>query len=221
MGKRKEDLRDQSPPPGGLSEVTSQVRNQPDFETFFLTYEQPLYGYLRRMLTSEEEARELAQETFFRAWQQFDRISTYRQPHAWLYQVATHLALNQLRKQRLRSSFRWFHREDEASAEEQLAHPLDLEGQTVERDLIAKVLRQLPPRQRATLLLRAVHGFSAEEIAGLLESNPAAVRKNLCRARAQFRLFYEAAQGTATDPESAIDGDTKRLETTRASHKGE
>ena len=84
MGPLMVDLRDRPPAPGGLPLGTTQVSNQSDFETFFLAYEQPLYGYLRRMLASDEEAMELAQETFFRAWQHIDQIIAYSQPQAWL-----------------------------------------------------------------------------------------------------------------------------------------
>ena len=174
----------------GFPSPASNVSGQARFESFFVCYEQPLYGYLRRMLGAEEDAVEIAQETFFRAWQHFDEISAYDRPQGWLYQVATRLALNHVRKQRSRSFLRLFHWSTASPEEEWLAHPVDVERQTIERDLIAGVLRRLPPRQRAALLLRVVHGLSGEEIAQALASSPAATRKLLSRAREQFRLLY-------------------------------
>ena len=47
------------------------------FDQFYSRHEQPLYGYLRRLLSSHEIAVEIAQETFFRAWRHFDALSAY------------------------------------------------------------------------------------------------------------------------------------------------
>ena len=69
-----------------------------DFDAFFARHEHALYGYLRRLLPSDEVAVEIAQETFFRAWIHFAKIQHYDRPHAWLYRVATNLALGVLRR---------------------------------------------------------------------------------------------------------------------------
>ncbi|HLZ22669.1 MAG TPA: sigma factor, partial [Ktedonobacterales bacterium] len=52
------------------------------FEAFFQRHEQPLYGYLRRMLPTHEIAVEVAQEAFFRAWTHFEEVRAYERPEA-------------------------------------------------------------------------------------------------------------------------------------------
>src|SRR4051812_1776109 len=70
-----------------------------DFEAFFARHEREVVGYLWRMTGDEQAARDLTQETFLRAWQRFDQLRGFDQPKAWLFRVATHLALNHLRDQ--------------------------------------------------------------------------------------------------------------------------
>jgi RNA polymerase sigma-70 factor (ECF subfamily) len=172
-----------------------------DFDAFFQRYEQPVYGYLRRMLPSDEIAVEIAQEAFFRAWQHFDDLRRYDRPEAWLYRVATNLAISHLRRKRAFSFSQIFKRAPSESEtveavgeHELLADPLDVERQTSERDVIVRVLQRLPERQRAALLLRAVYGHSCAEVAQALGISLPNARQTLSRGRERFRRLYEAAQ---------------------------
>lgn len=170
------------------------------FDTFFARNEQPLAAYLRRMLASDETASDVAQEAFFRAWQHFETVSRYDRPDAWLFRVATNLALSALRRRAALSFTQLSHRGQDARAPfgvdelDLLASPEDVEGEAAERDLIERLLRTLPERQRAALLLRAVHGFSVEEIAAILELSAANVYQLLSRGARHFRTLYAAAQ---------------------------
>lgn len=169
------------------------------FDAFFERHEQPLYGYLRRLLPTHEIALEVAQEAFFRSWTHFEQVRAYERPEAWLFRVATNLAISQLRRRHPLSFAQVLHRRgadsegNDGSEEEVLAGPLDIEGDAALRDLINRVLLHLPERQRAALLLRTVHGFSGEEIAGMLGVSVANARQILSRGRERFRQLYEEA----------------------------
>jgi RNA polymerase sigma-70 factor, ECF subfamily len=194
------------PRDGGAATVRGEQDGEPSgvaaraltFDEFYARHEQPLYGYLRRLLPSHELAVELAQEVFFRAWRHFETLSGYDRPEAWLYRVATNLAISQMRRKAPLSFSALLARMRADSAEPaELApgdlwrSPLDLEERTAERDQIDRILRALPERHRAALLLAAVHGFTSEEIAGALAVTPDNARQMLSRARAQFRRLYD------------------------------
>jgi RNA polymerase sigma-70 factor (ECF subfamily) len=172
----------------------------PEFDAFFTKFEQPLFGYLLRMVPSQEIALELAQETFFRAWQHFAELQVYDRPEAWLYRVATNLAISHLRRKKSLCFAQLFRHagadggdQAEASMEcDFLADPFDMEQQTADRVLIEQTLRQLAERQRAALLLRAVYGLSCQEISETLGISVANVRQTLSRARDRFRKLYRA-----------------------------
>ncbi len=149
------------------------------------------------MVASDEIAIDVTQETFFRAWQHFDSLRTFDRPQAWLYRVAIHLALNLNRVHSIPFSHLFAGNEeddDEAAFKFQFVDPVDLETQTIARDVITRALAVLPERDRATLLLRAVHDLTFKEIGLALNLSEIAVRKVLSRARERFRMALLAME---------------------------
>jgi RNA polymerase sigma-70 factor, ECF subfamily len=172
----------------------------PDFDAFVVRNEQALYLYLRRLLSSEEGARDIAQEAFFRAWTHFDTIRAYDRPDAWLFRIASNLALSSLRRHEPRTATQPRRQADEYASPEietpdlLLRDPDDMEMQVIERDVIDRALRALPERQRAALLLRAVEGLSVGDIAQMLDVSSTNAYQLLSRGAKRFRELYEAAQ---------------------------
>ena len=154
-----------------------------EFEAFFTTFERPIFGYLWHLTGDEQAAQDLAQETFLRAWDHFSAISSHRDNGAWLFRVASNLALSYRRRR---------------------AHPVgaampidtfdfahsDPTGRVVEAEMVHHILMELPDRQRAVLILREVYGFQGQEMAEILNCSLDAVKMALWRARVQFRLHY-------------------------------
>ena len=171
------------------------------FDAFFTRHMAPLYGYVRRLVPVDDAASDITQETFFRAWTHFVQIAGYTRPEAWLYRVATNLAMSYLRK-RTSLSLSQLGRQTYGDAPAETTSPpddvglpaigaLDLEDAAAERDHINRVLFALPERQRAVLLLRAAHGFSYAEIATMLDVTVPNVYQLLSRACKRFRESYE------------------------------
>jgi RNA polymerase sigma-70 factor, ECF subfamily len=156
------------------------------FDSFVQQYERQILNYLWRMIGDEDAAYDLTQEAFLRAWTHFSRVRNYAEPRAWLFRVATNLALN--------------YRQQRATASKKLS-PLDEEkdlsasdpGRTiVENDLVHEVLLALPAKRRAALVLREVYGLSAEEIGQIMGISRDAMKMLLSRTREQFRNLYIA-----------------------------
>jgi RNA polymerase sigma-70 factor (ECF subfamily) len=154
------------------------------FEAFFRRYEPRITGYLWRMVNDEGCARDLCQETFLRAWQHFAEVEASHQPTAWLFRVATNLALNEIRHRasRIASAISIDANTDPASSDPALRF--------VERDFVQQILAELPPKQRALLILREVHDVPFADVSRLLGMSPNAAKIALCRARVQFRERY-------------------------------
>jgi RNA polymerase sigma-70 factor, ECF subfamily len=183
-------------------------------ETAFATLVERHRGELRvhcyRMLGSYDEAEDLVQETFLRAWKNlggFEGRSTVR---AWLYRIATNACLDALdgRPRRVlphhlappsdppvglppRTDIPWLQPfpdrllEPVAPAEGQ-PDALVVARETIELAFLA-ALQHLPPRQRAVLILRDVLGWPAKQTAAHLSGSVAAVNSALQRARATLR----------------------------------
>jgi RNA polymerase sigma-70 factor (ECF subfamily) len=163
------------------------------FAAFVAEHEAPLFAYLWRSTGDEGAAYDLRQETFIRAWRHFARVRGYERPLAWLYRVATNLALNYRRD--LRPAVTLVS-EDELAAS-------DPAWQLAERDLVRATLLALPQRERQALALRSGQGLSCEEVAQALGVTPAAARTLLWRARERFRELYQAANSDADRSDAA------------------
>lgn len=173
-----------------IGEPAAAERTNADYDQFIRAHERAILNYVWRMTGDEQTAYDLTQEVFLRAWQRFETIRRYEQPRAWLFRVATNLALTHLR--------RWpLGRAGELSAADDPAAS-DPAGRLAERDHVRAVLLGLAPKRRAALVLREVYGLSASEIGEALGMSETAVRMALHRAREQFRAVY-LREGEADD----------------------
>jgi RNA polymerase sigma-70 factor (TIGR02960 family) len=166
-------------------------------------YRSELHVHCYRILGSFQDAEDLLQETLLSAWQALDRFDG-RSLRAWLYRIATNRCLNYLRDfsrrpkvttgSGLGSPFAGAAHSDEPWWIEPYPDALieaiepGPEARYDARESIALSfvagLQHLPVQQRAALVLRDVLGFSAAEVAEMLDSTPASVNSALQRARA-------------------------------------
>lgn len=141
-----------------------------------------------------EAAEDLAQEVFISAWQAAPRFRPKATVRAWLLRIATNKGLNHQRDRRLRlvEPLEAEHRpEPAAPAGDQP------EAVVLGRDAAARVqraMRELPPQQRAALLLRHYHDLPYSEIAEALETSVSAVESLLFRARRTLAAQLRAAE---------------------------
>ena len=170
-----------------------------------------LHVHCYRMLGSFDEAEDMVQETFLRAWRRrstFDGSSLFR---AWLYRIATNACLDALRRTARRveetSTFAeipWLQPYPDRLLDEvtSVAEPdaMVVARETVELAFLA-AMQILPPQQRAVLLARDVLGLSANETADMLETTVPAANSALQRARAtmQARLPERRLDWATTD----------------------
>jgi RNA polymerase sigma-70 factor (TIGR02960 family) len=171
-----------------------------------------LHVHCYRMLGSFEEAEDLVQETFLRAWRKRDSFDGGPGFRAWLYRIATNACLDALRSSSRRlSSLRsfaevpWLQPYPDRLLAEVAPSDREPDAVVVARETIELVflaaMQLLPPRQRATLILRDVLGWSASETASQLDTSVAAANSALQRARATLqqqlpprRLEWSAAE---------------------------
>jgi RNA polymerase sigma-70 factor (TIGR02960 family) len=156
-----------------------------------------LHVHCYRMLGSYDEAEDLVQETFLRAWRFRGRFEAGSGPgvRPWLYRIATNACIDAHRHQARRpASLRsvadvpWLQPYpdrllDEVASAADEPDAVVVSRETIELAFVA-ALQLLPPRQRAVLLARDVLGWSANETASLLDLSVAAANSALQRARA-------------------------------------
>jgi RNA polymerase sigma-70 factor, ECF subfamily len=159
-----------------------------------------LLAHCYRMLGSLDEAEDLVQETYLRAWRSFAGFKEQSSVRTWLYRIATNACLTALQhrgRRPLPSGLGGPTEDPEAppvmpGAEVIWIQPFPGDPAVIvaERDsvrlaLIAS-LQYLPARQRAVLILREVLAFPAADVATMLDTSTAAVKSMLQRARARL-----------------------------------
>lgn len=185
--------------------MSVSARDQAEFGAGIEMHRRELHLHCYRMMGSVQDAEDMVQETFLRAWRRRETVEKLSSLRSWLYTIATNVCLDALkqRPKRLVPVVRgvaasiaeptpqpikepiWLEpypdtllQADEQNPEEQVAA---LEHVTL---AFIVALQQLPPRQRAVLLLRDVLDWPASEVAELLNTTTSAVKSALHRARA-------------------------------------
>jgi RNA polymerase sigma-70 factor (ECF subfamily) len=153
-------------------------------QALFERHQAEIYGYLRRLVHDDAWAEDLAQETFLRAFEARASLLEVANHRAWLYRVATNLALNALKRRRRFAWLPW------RAAERRAARQSVAEA-VAGRSAVEAALAALPPELRAPLLLYAHDGLSVAEVAETLSLSEGAVKMRLVRARRAFRQAYE------------------------------
>ncbi|TCO62712.1 sigma-70 family RNA polymerase sigma factor [Actinocrispum wychmicini] len=170
-----------------------------DFTTLTEPFRRELLAHCYRLLGTVDDAEDLVQETYLRAWRSYERFEGRSSLRVWLYRIATNACLTALEgraRRALPSGLGGPADDPDASLE--LAEPdlawlqpipdpatIVATHESLRLALIAS-LQYLPPRQRAVLILREVLSFPAAEVATMLGTTTAAVKSMLQRARAHL-----------------------------------
>jgi len=151
------------------------------FDRLVLRYQRDVYRLCYRYVNSHEDANDLAQEAFLKAWRAIGRFRGDSSFSTWLYRIAVNACLN----------FRARKRPLTQELPETLADPVPGAAARVERDDEARRVRaavsRLPERQRATLILKLYHELTHEEVAVILGSSVGTVKANLFHALGNLR----------------------------------
>ncbi len=157
-----------------------------------------VYNLAYRMTGNPEEARDLAQEAFVRAFRHFSRFDPATSFEKWLYRIVANLYIDLVRKKGRR-------REESLDAPvvtangpmervlpDEAANPAAIMEQTYLAGEIQVALEQLPAQYRMAVILCDVQGFSYEEIAHMLRCSIGTVRSRIHRGRRMMREALSA-----------------------------
>jgi RNA polymerase sigma-70 factor (ECF subfamily) len=154
----------------------------------FENYHTAVFAYLYRMVNDRDLAHDLSQETFLRLFRARHRLPQVENPRAYVYRIATNVALNALKRRRRFAWLPW--RNTDAVY---LTAP-DPTEQADQRFDVEQALARLPLHYRAPLLLYCHYGFNVREVAEALGISEGAVKTRLHRAREMFRQEYQGGR---------------------------
>jgi RNA polymerase sigma-70 factor (ECF subfamily) len=170
-----------------------------DFGMLYEKFKRPIHSYIYRLLGSQEDADDLTQEVFMRAYVAWNDLYDRENLSPWLYRIATNLCVDHLRR---RKRISWWplmrsKRGDdylEGRLEEDSSYlPQDSGGipEIGEREHIRRALESMPQDYAIALVLSAAQGVPYQEIAVIVGISPNAAATRISRAKRMFAEQYE------------------------------
>jgi RNA polymerase sigma-70 factor (ECF subfamily) len=159
-------------------------------------YQRPVFSVLMRVVRRAEDAEDLAQETFVRMFRALDRYDPERPFTAWLFTIATRLAIDHLRRRRVQTvsltvTEPGSTEERELDVEDQGPKPDEVTSNAEEERIAQDLIDSLPAHYRIVVLLRHQQDLSYEEIAEALNLPLGTVKARIHRARALLKQRIE------------------------------
>ena len=173
------------------------------FDVLLGRWEKRIRGAIYRLVGSDEEARDLCQEAFLKAYKSLRSFKQEARFSSWLYQIALNLCRDRMRRRRGKTMVSLDELE-EGGAAMPVAGPtaLDLLQERDTSRLVAQAIEALPGEQREVIILKEYQGLTFLEIAQVLDVPISTVKTRLYRGLDQLRsrLEREGLRGTAPLP---------------------
>ena len=175
----------------------SQGGDLDSFNQLVLRWERPIYALAYRVIGREEDARDVAQETFLRAFRALKGFKGQAKFSSWLYRITLNLCRDWIRRER---------RTPVVQAPEGI-DVIELAGEGTPSESIeelvsrheigravGKAMSQLPEEQRTAIMLKEYHGLTFQEIAGMLDCPLSTVKTRLYQGLSVLRRRLERRQ---------------------------
>jgi RNA polymerase sigma-70 factor (ECF subfamily) len=166
---------------------TDAVQQTWSFDRIYDEFKTPIYNYVYHLVGNRDQADDLTQDTFVKAFRALPRMDANLKVSAWLYRIATNTAYDALRRRKLIAWMPWQDLDHEP-ADVESADPQETIGTS---ELVHAALRRMPRHYCAALLLYTQQGMSYAEIAATLDIAESGVKMYLSRARHSFREHYK------------------------------
>lgn len=175
-----------------MSEVRNPIANKRErdsqFEKEFMPFINSLYNFAFRLSLDEDDANDLVQDTYLKAYRFFDSYQPGTNAKAWLFRILKNTFINEFRR-KSKQPAKVDYQEVESyynSDDVDENHTTDLRSETVQEllgDEVAKALNEIDVDFRTVIVLCDIEGFTYEEMAKILDIPIGTVRSRLHRAR--------------------------------------
>ena len=174
----------------------------PAFDVLVKRYSGAIYALAYRMLRNHDDAADISQDVFFKAYEALGSFRKKSSFHTWLYRIATNSCINYLRKHSAQHhiEFAAYHVVKEADTLDTL-YKIELQ------DVVNEAIEKLPEKQKATVMLRVCEGLSHREVSRILKCSVGTAKANYFHAIRNLRRFmknYIAANDDDIIPTSML-----------------
>ena len=164
------------------------------YELLVKEYEKNVYNLALRMVGNSEDAADMSQEAFIKAYNSLTSFRGDSKFSVWLYRIVSNVCLDYLRSRGRRQTVSLSAENDdgedvEIDIDDETQSPERLLDRRLTRDAVRRGLAALPPEHRQILLLREIQGLSYDEIADALGIEAGTVKSRIFRARKKLCAF--------------------------------
>ncbi|HHT85405.1 MAG: RNA polymerase sigma factor [Bacillota bacterium] len=170
------------------------------FEVLVKAYETKLYNVAFRMVSDSEDAMDIVQEVFLKAYQALPNFRGDSKFSTWIYRICMNASLDHLRRRKKAQVYSLDAPVEfsDSEAQRQVEDPVDNTEDLVEArflgEKILAILNDLEPHYRAVVILCDVQGYSYQEIAEILDTSLGTVKSRIHRARNILRKLMDEEQ---------------------------
>jgi RNA polymerase sigma-70 factor (ECF subfamily) len=160
----------------------SQGGDLDSFNQLVVRWERPIYALAYRVIGREEDARDVAQETFLRAFRALKGFKGQAKFSSWLYRITLNLCRDWIRRERRTPVVQAPEGVDVIEMAGESSPSESIEDLVSRHELgraVAKAMSQLPEEQRTAIILKEYHGLTFQEIADLLDCPLSTVKTRL------------------------------------------
>jgi RNA polymerase sigma-70 factor (ECF subfamily) len=168
------------------------------FNQLVSRWERPIYALAYRTLNREEDARDVVQEAFLRAFRGLKGFKGEAKFSSWLYRITLNLCRDWIRKERRAPIVQTPEGVDPVDMADEQASPTEsVEDLVARREMsaaVARAMAELPEEQRTAIMMKEYHGLTFQEIADLLDCPLSTVKTRLYQGLSVLRRRLERRQ---------------------------
>ncbi|WP_235822742.1 RNA polymerase sigma factor [Cytobacillus massiliigabonensis] len=156
---------------------------------WYESYYDDVYRFILYMLGDKQLCEDFVHDTFVRAYTAMERFDQRSSVKTWLFSIARHLVLDEIRKRKRRKLFPF---------EKDIPSSLNVEQLFEHKEAVLELMsdiQKLKPNYRMVIILKMVEDCSTKEISDILDWSEAKVRKTLSRAMHSLRIMNRKEEG--------------------------
>jgi len=159
------------------------------FEQLITTYQQNVFNLAYRMIRNYDDASDIAQEAFLKAYVNLPRFKGNSKFSTWLYRITTNVCLDEIKKRKKVQTYSMS--ENIETEEGEISREIEDKSANIERNferseqqkMVNEAIDNLPEKHRLVIVMRDINNMSYEEIAAALQCSEGTVKSRINRAR--------------------------------------
>lgn len=185
------------------------------FEALLLLHQKKVYNLCLRMSANPDDALDLSQEAFLRAWRSLGQYQFEANFSTWLFRLTSNICIDFLRRKKRRQETSLTESYDDSDEGAELSVPdaqpgPEQQAMTNETKIeLARAMEQLSPEHREILQLRVIEDLQYEQIADILGVRVGTVKSRLARARLALRKILKAGNYFDSASSEPVEGEVR------------